>query len=126
MTIREKLKELHEWIQQSYGFGEIFFRGNLEYRLELIKKIMLSYASEFPDLKYHVEKNHLHLIDASFSDTKYLAEKYGYNAPFEIQNNFLNSAKSNAARGYWSFTQFVEGKRDGFLDKPFDEYQFVS
>lgn len=121
MTIREKLKELHEWVQQSYGFGELFFGVNLPYRLELMDKIMSAYATEFPDHSYHVKNEHQKHLKKALKDSKEIAVKK--DAIGFVQNKYLNGVKSDEINAYWLFVQFVDGQRNGFFEKPFDEYQ---
>ncbi|RZJ98803.1 MAG: hypothetical protein EOO46_24065, partial [Flavobacterium sp.] len=113
MTIKEKLTETHEWIQKSYGFGELFFKGQLEYHIDTFKSILLAYG-KFADLQYHVEKEYLGLVDAAYGNIRYLSER-NYSVGNNVENNYLNMVKSNMSQAYWLFFNFVQGKRDGFL-----------
>lgn len=121
MTIREKINETHKWIQTSYDQGELFFRINIPYRLELMHKIMSAYKSQYPDHSYHVENEHQKHLEKAISDSKEIAAKK--DAIGFVQNKYLNGVKSDETNAYWLFVQFVDGQRNGFFEKPFDEYQ---
>ena len=119
MTIREKLKELHEWVQQSYGQGELLFGVNLPYRLGLMHKIISAYTTEFPNHSFHVQNNCNKHLDIAIKDCKELAKK---DANGFVQNKYLNDVKQDETNAYWQFIQFMDGQRNGYLEKDFDEY----
>ncbi|NTS40792.1 hypothetical protein HRG84_07715 [Flavisolibacter sp. BT320] len=118
-TVREKLNETHDWLQKSYGFEAKFFKEQIEYRLDTVKEIMLAYAG-FANLKFDDEKEYLFLVKTAYNNIKELKE-LNFNVSFYEQNNSLNRIKSNIAQAYWLFTQFVEGKNDGYFEKSFDQ-----
>jgi hypothetical protein len=120
MTIKEKLNETHEYIQQYYGFGESFFIANMPYRLGVIHKIIKLYITEFPSHLSHVTKDHLSYLENAIDDCNKLSKEDNPN--HFAQNNFLNGIKSDETYTYWLFTQFVDSQQNGFFNKPFDEY----
>lgn len=114
MTIKQKLDEINQLMQTSYGKGELFFKGRIEHLVREFEMVINYVSSIEESLRYQNEKDFVPLAKLCRDDINRVLNLKGSGF---VSDKHLNSIKQNSTNLYWTFIQSIERYKANILNQ---------
>lgn len=120
MTFEKSAEQTYINICTLYGYGECYHKGTVQYELNNLLNAFAFAQEKCPEYKHHIQKHSVDLVHPEIDNFNELISRIKEGTSKAVEDNFLNAAKSNTSRAYWSLIELLKGKFPNILQEEYE------